>query len=183
METAQPEDTGQPSSFAELLRQYRTAAGFTQEELADRAGLSVRGVLYLERGGRQPYRDTIRRLADALALTEEERAVLQAAGRRPTTGDAGNRGAADQRPLEDEPDAAQPGWVYVAYAQGDRGRVERLRGDLQRRGITIWVDQDDLPAGTPSWEQALREAIRGALAVLFIASPRTRSSRYVAVSP
>ncbi len=180
METAQPEDTGRPPSFAELLRQYRTAAGFTQEELADRAGLSLRGVLYLERGGRQPYRDTIRRLADALALTEDDRAALLAAARRHSGGDAGSRTEADRLPPEDELEVAQPGWVYVAYAQGDRGRVERLRGDLQRRGVTTWVDQDDLPAGTPSWEQALREAIRGAPAVLLVASSHTRSSRYVA---
>ena len=31
-------------TFAELLRQHRLAAGLTQEALADRAGLSVRGI-------------------------------------------------------------------------------------------------------------------------------------------
>ncbi len=180
METAQPEDTGQPHTFAKLLRHYRTAAGFTQEELAERAGLSLRGVLYLERGGRQPYRDTIRRLADALALSQEGRAALLAAGRRHGSGDAASPAAGAPLPREDEPEEAQPGWIYVAHAQGDRGRVERLRGDLQRHGTPTWVDLDDLPAGTPSWEQALREAIRGALAVLLVASPQTRSSRYVA---
>ncbi len=180
METAQPEDTGQPHTFAKLLRHYRTAAGFTQEELAERAGLSLRGVLYLERGGRQPYRDTIRRLADALALSQEGRAALLAAGRRHGSGDAASPAAGAQLPREDESEAVQPGWVYVVHTQGDRGPVERLQADLQRRGTTTWVDQDDLPAGTPSWEQALREAVRGALAVPLIASPHTRSSRYVA---
>ena len=49
-----------------LLRRYRLAAGLTQEELAERAGLSVHSVSDLERGlQRKPYRETIRRLENA----------------------------------------------------------------------------------------------------------------------
>ena len=173
-------ETTEPSTFAEMLRHFRDEAGFTQEELAERAGLSPRGVAYLERGARQPYRDTMRRLADALALTEEDRAILLAAGLRTGKTEAVGRAGREQAPPENDLEAAGRGWVYVAHAQGDHARVDRLRADLQDRGITSWLDQYDLPAGTPSWEQALRDAIRGALAVLLIASPHTRSSRYVA---
>ena len=49
------------ASFGSLLRQYRVAIGLTQEELAERAELSVRGLRYLERDLRRPYRDTARR--------------------------------------------------------------------------------------------------------------------------
>jgi len=42
-----------PGSFGALLQWYRTAAGLTQEELAERAGLSRRGVSDLERGSRR----------------------------------------------------------------------------------------------------------------------------------
>ena len=35
--------------FGELLRRYRVAAGLTQEALAERAGISTRGVSDLER--------------------------------------------------------------------------------------------------------------------------------------
>jgi transcriptional regulator with XRE-family HTH domain len=75
--------TGQPHSFGELLRTYRTAAGLTQEELAARAGMSARGISDLERGARRtPYRGTVDLLAEALHLTQEERsAFLKAAGR------------------------------------------------------------------------------------------------------
>lgn len=66
----------QTASFGEALRRYRLAAGLTQEELAERAGLSARGVAYLERGARQPYRDTVRRITEALALPEAERAAF-----------------------------------------------------------------------------------------------------------
>jgi predicted ATPase/DNA-binding CsgD family transcriptional regulator/DNA-binding XRE family transcriptional regulator len=60
--------------FGDLVRQARLAAGLTQEELAERAGLSVRGISDLERGLiRSPRRDTLALLADALALSDDER--------------------------------------------------------------------------------------------------------------
>jgi predicted ATPase/DNA-binding XRE family transcriptional regulator len=75
--------TDQASAFGHLLWQYRRAAGLTQEALAERAGLSVRGVSDLERGARRaPHRETVRLLADALALGSAERASLERAVRR-----------------------------------------------------------------------------------------------------
>jgi predicted ATPase/class 3 adenylate cyclase/DNA-binding XRE family transcriptional regulator len=69
--------------FADLLRQLRKAAGLTQSELAERAGLSVRGLNDLERGARTtPRRDTVLLLADALELTGDDRAAFAAAARR-----------------------------------------------------------------------------------------------------
>jgi transcriptional regulator with XRE-family HTH domain len=71
-----------PSRFGELLRRFRIAAGLTQEELAEHAGLSARGVSDLERGTRsRPHPDTLRRLAEALSLSAADRAVLGAARR------------------------------------------------------------------------------------------------------
>jgi len=67
-----------------LLREYRTAAGLTQEALADKAGLSVRGIADLERGARRfPHFHTLRSLAQALELSPEDRVALVAAGQRP----------------------------------------------------------------------------------------------------
>jgi transcriptional regulator with XRE-family HTH domain len=66
-----------PLLFADRLRQYRVAAGFTQEELAERAGLSARAISDLERGVKQtPRRETLRLLVDALHLSADERLVL-----------------------------------------------------------------------------------------------------------
>jgi transcriptional regulator with XRE-family HTH domain len=66
--------------LAGLLRGHRLAAGLSQAELASSAGLSVRTVRELEQGrGVRPRGDTVRRLADALALAEPERAALLAA--------------------------------------------------------------------------------------------------------
>ena len=65
------------ASFAEVLRVLRDARSLTQEELAERAGLTVKAVGALERGERlRPYPHTVRSLADALALDEDERARL-----------------------------------------------------------------------------------------------------------
>jgi transcriptional regulator with XRE-family HTH domain len=70
-------------SFGDLLRRYRLAAGLTQEELAARAGLSVRGLSDLERGARRtPRRETVQLLCDALPLSEAERVQLEAAARQ-----------------------------------------------------------------------------------------------------
>jgi predicted ATPase len=70
------------TSFGELLRQRRLAAGLTQEALGERAGVSAKAVSDLERDpGRTPRLDTIGLLADALGLGQAERAGLLAAAR------------------------------------------------------------------------------------------------------
>ena len=73
--------------FGSRLRRLREAAGLTQEELASEAGLTAKAISVLERGERKrPYPHTVRAIADALGLTDSERAVLFASvpGRRAT---------------------------------------------------------------------------------------------------
>lgn len=65
-----------------VLKQLRTAAGLTQEELAERSGISARTVSDVERGLRtNVYPDTARRLAAALGLQEEARHRFEAIAR------------------------------------------------------------------------------------------------------
>jgi tetratricopeptide (TPR) repeat protein/transcriptional regulator with XRE-family HTH domain len=69
-------------TFSTLLRQLRTDAGLTQEELAEAAMLSSRSVSDLERGINQTARkETARLLADALRLEGPVRAAFEAAAR------------------------------------------------------------------------------------------------------
>jgi predicted ATPase/DNA-binding CsgD family transcriptional regulator/DNA-binding XRE family transcriptional regulator len=70
------------SGFGTVLRQLRTAAALSQEALAERAGLSPRGISDLERGVRRsPHLATVGLLADALTLVPTDRQRLLAAAR------------------------------------------------------------------------------------------------------
>jgi len=83
---------GAPGSFGAQLKALREAAGYTQEELAAIAGLSVHAVSALERGERRrPHVETVRALSAALDLTGPARDALVANARSPahaTTVDA-----------------------------------------------------------------------------------------------
>jgi predicted ATPase/transcriptional regulator with XRE-family HTH domain len=86
---AQPREKGRDTghaerSFGELLRAYRAERGLSQDQLAERAGLSLAAISSLERGvTRWPYRDTVGRLARAMKLAPEERSAFAAVARRP----------------------------------------------------------------------------------------------------
>src|SRR6185312_382964 len=56
----------------EWLRRQRVAAGLTQEDLAERSGVSVRAIADLERGRtKKPYPSSVKALVRALGLPEE----------------------------------------------------------------------------------------------------------------
>ncbi|HET9762373.1 MAG TPA: helix-turn-helix domain-containing protein, partial [Casimicrobiaceae bacterium] len=75
---------GAPRTFGAQLKALREAAGFTQEELATIAGLSVHAVSALERGQRRrPHVDTIRALSAALDLTNAIRDAFVESARSP----------------------------------------------------------------------------------------------------
>lgn len=77
-------------TFGPALRRVRVGAQLTQEELAERSGLSVRGISDLERGERtRPHPHTVRLLADALQLQGQERAGFVEAARGPAETGAG----------------------------------------------------------------------------------------------
>ncbi|SEO46839.1 ATP-binding protein [Trujillonella endophytica] len=79
--------TAGPGAFAVRLRRLREDAALTQEELAERAGLTAKAIGALERGERRrPYPHTVRALADALGLDGAGREGLSAAAR--PTGEA-----------------------------------------------------------------------------------------------
>jgi transcriptional regulator with XRE-family HTH domain len=72
-------------AFGTALKRARRAARLTQAELAERAGFSVVYISMLERGARQPQRTTLTLLADALALSSDERAAFAATAQAPDT--------------------------------------------------------------------------------------------------
>lgn len=63
------------SSVQELLRETRWRTGLTQQELADRSGLSIRTISDIERGHvLYPRAATLRLLAHALGMNEAQTA-------------------------------------------------------------------------------------------------------------
>src|SRR2546421_641724 len=115
-------------TFAALLRSLRRRAGLSQAALARRAELNPRSIKYLEGGARQPYPDTLRRLAVALGLSEAERRQLIA--------------------------AAEPGGVRQA-PPGPRS-CRRAAGLVSRRGLARGAGRRGRPGpGTGSrWRRA-----------------------------
>jgi len=101
----------------EWLRQQRVAAGLTQEDLAERSGVSVRAIADLERGRtRKPYPSSVRALVRALGLPEETGHELVAryrAGNSAARGDAAAHdsaeGATDEAPGEEAAADGGPG--------------------------------------------------------------------------
>jgi predicted ATPase/transcriptional regulator with XRE-family HTH domain len=115
------------ASFGELLRQVRSAASLSQEELAQRSGLSVRGISDLERGARSaPRLETVRMLADALGVGQDDRSALLAAARPALLGGGGA-------------DRVRPALPFVPMPLtrliGREVEIEALRTILQRDDV------------------------------------------------
>ena len=123
------------TEFAALLRRQRRAAGLTQQTLAEKAFMSVEAIGALERGKRRyPRAETVRFIAEALRLTDEQLAELAAAAARPRRLQAGEGpmppaipGAPRQLP------GAQPGFT------GRRDEVDAL---------IAWLTVDDARSAT-----------------------------------
>jgi class 3 adenylate cyclase/ABC-type transport system substrate-binding protein len=142
-------------TFADLLRHHRTAAGLTQEELAARAGLSADAISTLERGARRrPRQDTIAALAEALALSDEERAAFAAARRSlaatlPATPPGSAGASLDGRAASSPPAKALPhGVVTFLFAdiEGSTHLLDQLGdqyanllADAQTLLRAVWV--------------------------------------------
>jgi tetratricopeptide (TPR) repeat protein/transcriptional regulator with XRE-family HTH domain len=68
--------------FGALLRRHRLAAALTQEELAERSGLTARAIANMERGRTsRPYTRSVHALADALGLQGPQRELLDRTSR------------------------------------------------------------------------------------------------------
>jgi predicted ATPase/class 3 adenylate cyclase/DNA-binding XRE family transcriptional regulator len=144
-----------PLRFGELLRRARLAAGLTQDELAERAGLSRRGIADLEGGARQtPRRDTVALLAVALGLAGEERAAFESAARR-------GMGRPAPAPSAASPPSAVPGEATLSARALPSGTVTFLFTNLE--GSTHLLQQ----LGVARYAEALetvRHLLRAACA-------------------
>jgi predicted ATPase/DNA-binding XRE family transcriptional regulator len=162
---------GAPGAFGAQLKALREAAGFTQEELATIAGLSVHAVSALERGHRRrPHVDTVRALSAALDLTGATRDALLASARAP----------APHAAIDELSGAALP--VALTVLLGRDADLQTLRlwlGDPTARLITLTG-----PGGAGKTRLALElaraMAAEGATRVVFAPLAAIRHPAFVA---
>jgi len=75
--------------------------------------------------------------------------------------------------------AAKSEQVFISYARYNYEFVQRLAVDLKKAGVDVWLDTQDLKAGTPDWEAAIRKAVCASQIVLLVASRESRESPFV----
>ncbi len=121
-------------AFGLLLRQLRLAAGMTQSDLAQRAGVSVRSIQHLDAGRGQPHVDTMLRLADALALEPDERLKFQAAGK---PGPRPRLRRDDGRPQDPRGQSTSLPTTLTSFIGRDNDRVEVERLVASSRMVTL----------------------------------------------
>jgi predicted ATPase/DNA-binding XRE family transcriptional regulator len=162
---------GPAASFGAQLKALREAAGFTQEELATIAGLSVHAVSALERGERRrPHVETVRALSAALDLTGGARDALLESARAP----------AHKSAVDDLSDISLP--LPLTVLLGRDADVQTLRhwlADPAARLITLTG-----PGGVGKTRLALElaraKAAEGTSRVLFVGLAAVRNHGFVA---
>lgn len=74
---------------------------------------------------------------------------------------------------------AVPEHVFLSFSRKDNETAQFIFYTLWRNGIRAWIDYANLIPGTPDWEAEIRDAIKNAFAVVVLASPESRESKYV----
>jgi DNA-binding SARP family transcriptional activator/transcriptional regulator with XRE-family HTH domain len=129
-----------PGAISALVRRWRVARGLTQQQLAERSGVSIGSLRDLEQGRRErPRSRSLDRLADALGLDPRQREQLAQAA-----------GAGRSRPARAPRSAAAPANTRARLADtggsvGPAGLYFGVLGPLvvYRRGVPVNV-------GTPA---------------------------------
>jgi hypothetical protein len=69
--------------------------------------------------------------------------------------------------------------IFISYSRDDADIMSRIAFFLRDHGFKIWVDNEKLVPGTPTWEQSVEEAIKNSFAVIVLVSPDSRNSSWV----
>jgi transcriptional regulator with XRE-family HTH domain len=164
---------GAPGSFGAQLKALREAAGYTQEELATIADLSVHAVSALERGERRrPHVETVRALCAALDLSGATRDALVASARAP----------ADNTAVDELSGVSLALPIPPTALLGRDADVQKLRhwlADPAVRLITL-TGPGGVGKTRLGLEMAHAIATEGATRVVFVPLAATRNPEFVA---
>jgi hypothetical protein len=69
--------------------------------------------------------------------------------------------------------------IFLSYAREDGEIVKAIRKSLEIFGFSIWIDEKEIPVGTPSWKKAIQEGIEGASCLVVVLSPDAKNSQWV----
>lgn len=68
--------------------------------------------------------------------------------------------------------------IFLSYKSGDAPIVERLKADLQRRGVRVWLDKDQIRPGDV-FAEALEKGLATSKSVGLVATPKSLESKWV----
>ncbi|HEU5424463.1 MAG TPA: AAA family ATPase, partial [Nitrolancea sp.] len=74
--------------------------------------------------------------------------------------------------------ASREPYLFVSYASADRERVLPVVDRLQHAGVNAWIDREGIHGGA-NYAQVISDAIKGAAALMLMASPASLASRNV----
>lgn len=70
-------------------------------------------------------------------------------------------------------------YFFMSYSREDTVKQRRIVRELRERGLSIWVDVENLTPGTPTWEREVEKAIRDAMGIVVLLSPEANNSEWV----
>ncbi len=68
--------------------------------------------------------------------------------------------------------------IFLSYSRLDRTQMRIVHDVLRGAGFSVWIDEG-LEPGTPSWEEAIEDALHQAQAMVVLLSPHAKASTWV----
>ena len=69
--------------------------------------------------------------------------------------------------------------VFISYSRKDKVFVERLKNDLQMAGIRVWMDVEQIAAGS-NWPKEIEHGLEQASVLLYVLSKHSIDSLWIA---
>jgi len=69
-------------------------------------------------------------------------------------------------------------YVFISYSREDSNIVKKISKDLQKEGVSVWLDVEKLFPGE-NWASSINEAIKKATAYIYILSKNSLKSKWV----